>query len=147
MKLELSNNKDFWAGIMFAGIGAAAMFISRDYEFGSALRMGSGFFPTLLGGILIVFGICIMVVGLRSSEKIQGRLSLRPLIMVPMSLALFGILMKHLSFLPALAALIFASMVAGREFKFKEALLLAGLLIVLAWALFIWGLDLPYTLI
>ena len=73
MKMELRNNKDFWAGMMLIGIGAAAMFIARDYRFGSALRMGPGFFPTILGGILIVFGICIMAVGLRSGEKIQGK--------------------------------------------------------------------------
>ena len=53
MKLEFRNNKDFWAGMMLIGIGAAAMFIARDYRFGSALRMGPGFFPTILGGILI----------------------------------------------------------------------------------------------
>ena len=54
MKLEIRNNKDFWAGMMFIGIGAAAMFIARDYPFGSALRMGPGYFPSVLGGILIL---------------------------------------------------------------------------------------------
>ena len=95
MKLELRNNKDFWAGMMLIGIGAAAMFISRDYRFGSALRMGPGFFPTILGGILIAFGVCIMAVGLRSGEKIQGSLSLRALVLLPLSLVLFGVLMEH----------------------------------------------------
>ena len=124
MKLELRNNKDFWAGMMLIGIGAAAMFIARDYRFGSALRMGPGFFPTILGGILIVFGICIMAVGLRSGEKIQGSLSLRALILLPLSLVLFGILMELAGFIPALVALIFVSAASGREFKFVEVLLL-----------------------
>ena len=68
MKQEFSKNKDFWAGLMLIGIGAAAMFIARDYRFGSAVRMGPGFFPTILGGILVAFGICIVAVGLRSGE-------------------------------------------------------------------------------
>jgi putative tricarboxylic transport membrane protein len=123
------------------------MIISRDYKFGSALLMDPGFFPMVLGGILIVFGICIMVIGLHTGERIQVRVSLRPLIMVPLSLVLFGLAMRHTSFLPALVVLIFGSMAAGREFRFKEALLLTGLLIVLAWAVFILGLDLPYPLI
>ena len=63
MVSRLLKNKDFWAGMMLIGIGAAAMFIARDYRFGSAMRMGPGFFPTILGGILIAFGVCIMAVG------------------------------------------------------------------------------------
>jgi len=147
MKLELSKNKDFWAGMMLLGIGVAAMFISRDYRFGSALRMGPGFFPTILGGILTAFGICIMAVGLRSGEKIQGSLSLRALVMLPLSLILFGILMQLAGFIPALVALVFVSAASGREFRLMEVLLLTVLLTVASVALFIWGLGLPYPLI
>jgi hypothetical protein len=147
MKLELRKNKDFWAGMLLIGTGAAAMFIARDYRFGSALRMGPGFFPSILGGTLIAFGICIMAVGLRSNEKIQGRLSLRALIMLPLSLVLFGLLMEKAGFLPALAVLVFGSAASGREFRFVEVLLLTALLTVASAALFIWGLGLPYPLI
>ena len=147
MKFELRNNKDFWAGMMLIGFGAAAILIARDYRFGSAHDMGPGFFPTVLGGILITFGICIMAVGLRSNEKIQGHLSLRVLIMVPLSLVLFGILIKHSGFITALVALIFVASASGREFKVVESLLLSVVLIVAATLLFIWGLGLPIPLI
>ena len=147
MKIELWKNKDFWAGMMLIGIGAAAIVIARDYHFGSALRMGPGFFPIILGGILIGFGICITAVGLRRGEKIEGSLSLRALILLPLSLVLFGILMEKAGFIPALAALVFVSAASGREFKFVEVLLLTAILTVASGALFIWGLGLPYPLI
>ena len=147
MILELRHNKDVWAGMMMIGIGTAAMFIPRDYRFGSALRMGPGFFPTFLGGILIAFGICIIAVGLRSGEKIQGSVSLRALVMLPFSLILFGVLMEHAGFIPAMVALVFVSAASGREFKFIEVLLLTVVLTVASVALFIWGLGLPYLLI
>ena len=147
MILELRNNKDVWAGMMMIGIGAAAMFIARDYRFGSALRMGPGFFPTFLGGILIAFGICIIAVGLRSGEKIQGSVSLRALVMLPFSLILFGVLMEHAGFIPAMVALVFVSAASGREFRVIEVLLLTVVLTVASVALFIWGLGLPYLLI
>jgi hypothetical protein len=147
MKMTFLNKKDFWAGTMLIGIGAAAMFIARGYRFGSALRMGPGFFPTILGGILIAFGVCIMALGLRSGEKIQEKLSLRALVMLPLSLVLFGFLMEKAGFLPALAALVFGSAASGREFKFLEVLLLTAVLTVASAALFIWGLGLPYPLI
>ncbi len=147
MKMAFLNKKDFWAGMMLTGIGAAAMFIARDYRFGSALRMGPGFFPTILGGVLIAFGVCIMAVGLKSGEKIQGSLSLRALIMLPLSLVLFGLLMEKAGFLPALAVLVFGSAASGREFRFVEVLLLTALLTAASAALLIWGLGLPYPLI
>ena len=147
MKMEFLNKKDFWAGIMLIGIGVTAMFIARDYRFGSALRMGPGFFPTILGGILIAFGVCIMAVGLKSGENIQGGLSLRALILLPLSLVLFGLLMEKAGFLPALVVLVFGSADSGREFRFVEVLLLTALLTVASAALFIWGLGLPYPLI
>ncbi|MDP1991033.1 MAG: tripartite tricarboxylate transporter TctB family protein [Syntrophales bacterium] len=147
MKRELRKNKDFWAGIMLIGIGSAAMLISRDYRFGSALRMGPGFFPTVLGGILILFGICITAVGLKSGEKIQSSVSLRALVLLPFSLVLFGILMELAGFIPALVALVFVSAASGREFKFVEVMLLTVVMTVASAALFIWGLGLPYPLI
>ena len=147
MKLAFRNNKDFWAGLVFAGIGAAAIFIARQYPFGTTLRMGPGYFPRVLGGILILFGIYVMVRGLRSNEKIQGNWSVRALIVLPLSMVLFGVLMELAGFIPALAALIFVSAASGREFKFKEVLLLTVFLGVLSVAVFIWGLGLPYPLI
>jgi len=147
MKIELSKNKDFWAGMMLIGIGAAAMLIAREYRFGSALRMGPGFFPVILGGILIVFGVCIMAVGLKSGERIQVRVSLRALVLLPVSLILFGILMELAGFVPALAALVFVAAASGREFKFFEVLSLTVFLTLASTALFIWGLGLPYQLL
>jgi hypothetical protein len=109
--------------------------------------MGPGFFPTILGGILIAFGVCITAMGLRSGEKVQDRLSLRALVLLPFSLILFGFLMEKAGFMPAVAALVFGSAASGREFKFLEVLLLTALLTVASAALFIWGLGLPYPLI
>jgi hypothetical protein len=146
MVSQLLKNRDFWAGMMFVGFGAAAMFIARDYRFGSAMRMGPGFFPTILGGILIAFGVCIMAVGLRRGERIQERVSIRALVLLPLSLILFGLLMHWAGFIPALVVLIFMSAASGREFHFLEVLMLTGILTAAAVALFIWGLELPFPL-
>jgi hypothetical protein len=147
MKLTLRNNKDFWAGLMFAGTGAVAMFIARTYPFGTTLRMGPGYFPRVLGGILICFGIYVMLRGLRNNEQIKGNWSIRALIVLPLAVVLFGVVMELVGFIPALAVLILVSAASGREFKFKEVLLLTVFLTVLSVAMFIWGLGLPYPLI
>ncbi len=147
MKVSLSRNKDFWSGMMFIVIGAVAMFIARDYKFGSTLRMGPGFFPVILGGILVLIGLSVMVSGLRRSEAIQGSWSVRAMILMPLSLVLFGLLMELAGFIPSLAALIFVAASSGREFRFIEVFLVCLLLIGLSVGVFIWGLNLPYPLL
>ena len=147
MKLEFRSNKDFWAGAIFFAIGAGAMFSARNYPFGTLRRIGPGYYPIILSGILIAFGLYIMLRGLLKNEKIRGNWSIRALVVLPFSMALFGILMKFTGFIPALIALCFVSAASGREFKFKEVLLLTIFMTVLSVALFIWGLGLPYPLI
>ena len=144
MKVALRNNRDFWAGMMLIAIGLAAIFIARNYPFGSALRMGPGYFPSVLGGLLILFGIAVVIKGVRSGEPIEGNWSLRALIVLPLALVLFGVLMESAGFIPALGVLIFASASATTEFTVLEVSLLTGFLIALSVAVFIWGLGLPY---
>ena len=64
----------------------------------------------------------------------------------PLAFVLFGVLMQHAGFVPALLVLVVGSAAAGTEFKLVEVLVLAGLLTVLCVALFIWALGLPYPL-
>lgn len=87
-----------------------------------------------------------MLKGWRSPAKIEGAWSLRALLVLPAALALFGLLIDRAGFIPALAALIFGSAAAGREFKWGEVLLLTVGLTLLSVAVFIWGLGLPYSL-
>jgi 1-acyl-sn-glycerol-3-phosphate acyltransferase len=77
--------------------------------------------------------------------------ALRPLVGsefgLPLSLVLFGLLMEHAGFVPALLVLIVGSAAAGTEFRLIEVLLLAVALTAFSVALFIWGLGLPYPLL
>jgi len=147
MNQAFLNNRDFWAGMMLITIGVAAIFIARDYPAGSALRMGPGFFPTMLGGIVILLGFGVMVTGMRGKERIRAVFSPRALVALPLALILFGVLMERAGFVPALAVLIFGSAAAGREFRFVEVLLLTVLMTALSAVVFIWGLGLSYPLI
>ena len=146
MQLEIRNNRDVWAGAMLIGTGAVSVIMARNYPFGTSLRMGPGYFPSVLGGMLVLFGLYLIASGLRSNEKIAGNWSLRALVVLPLSLVMFGLLMEYAGFVPALMVLIVGSAAAGSEFKLTEALMLAAGLTVFAVALFIYGLGLPYPL-
>jgi hypothetical protein len=147
MKFDWRFNRDFFAGLLYILLGAVSMWIARDYPFGTALRMGPGYFPTVLGGMMIAFGVAVLLMGIKNNEKIKGHWSIRALIVLPLSAVAFGILMEEAGFIPALAVLIPFAAASGREFKWLEVLLLTIGLIILSLAIFIWGLGLPYPLI
>jgi hypothetical protein len=144
--VKLPDSKDFWSGVMLIAIGAAALYIGRDYPFGTALRMGAGFFPIVLGAMLVLFGVYFVARGLWSGDRIEGNWSPRALVILPLAFVLFGVLMQHTGFVPALLVLVVGSAMAGTEFRLVEVLVLAVLLTAMCVALFIWALGLPYPL-
>jgi putative tricarboxylic transport membrane protein len=146
MKFDWRNNRDFFAGLFFILIGGAAMWISRDYPMGSALRMGPGYFPTVLGGIVVVFGIYVLIKGVINNEKVVGNWSIRALIVLPIATWIFGVMMENVGFIPALVVLMYTSSIAGKEFKFLEVTIMAVVMVIVCTGVFIYGLGLPYPL-
>ena len=92
------------------------------------------------------FGVVLMVRALRTSESIEGGLSLRALLILPVALCLFGFLLDRAGFIPAMLVIVIGSALAGREFRFLEVLALAVFLTVVSVGIFIFGLGLPYPL-
>jgi hypothetical protein len=131
---------------LFLAIGAGAMVVARGYPFGSAARMGSGYFPTVLGGILVLFGAFLMTRGARSAARERLTWGWRPLACVAASLVLFGLLMPRFGLVPALATLFFTAAAGGREFRFREVLALTVLMTAFAVLVFVHVLKLPYQL-
>ena len=65
MKFDWRNNKDFWSGILLLFFGIAGFYMAFSYPFGSSLRMGPGYFPRVLAGIIIAFGLFVLIRGIR----------------------------------------------------------------------------------
>lgn len=59
--MKITNGKDLWAGLMFLGFGLGFMIASKNYNMGTAVRMGPAYFPTLLGGLLALLGAIVLV--------------------------------------------------------------------------------------
>ena len=125
MKGSLLENKDFLSGLHFLFFGGIGWWIAQDYPMGSALRMGPGYFPIVLGGIMALFGVYELILGIMKSDPVKGNWSLRALVLLPLSAVIFGIMMENFGFVPALIALIFASALFGNDFKFMEVALSA----------------------
>ena len=146
MKPDLRGSKDFLAGLLFLAIGVGAVVVARNYPFGTAMRMGSGYFPTVLGGILVLFGLFLMVRGARSTEQGPVAWGWKPLACIAASMLLFGFLLPRLGLVPALVALFFTAAFGGREFRFGEVLALTAVMTAFAVGVFVYLLKLPFQL-
>lgn len=147
MDFDLRNNKDFLAGLIFIAIGVVAVAVARDYPMGNAMRMGPAWFPTVLGGILVLLGAWVAARGLRSGEKVKGEWGWKPLLMIVLAIVLFGFLMARLGLVPALVAVFVVSAAGGREFRLKEVLLLTALMSAFTVVVLLYVLKIPYPLI
>ena len=151
----MKNAKDFYAGLLFALVGGAFAWGANSYQLGTSGRMGPGFFPMLLGGLLALLGSVMMLRALvfqtRHAEKI-GPWAWRPLIFIIAANLVFGIALGGLPALgvPALGLMVgiylltFVACLAGDRFQFKEAALLATALAALSYLAFVWVLKLQF---
>jgi hypothetical protein len=138
----LRANQDVLAGVLFLLIGLAAVAGARDYELGTAMRMGPAYFPTVLGWVLYGFGAFLLLRGIaRGGAAVAwGR---RPLGLVTLAIALFAFLIGRFGLVPALVVMLLVCAAAGREFRLGETLVLTGVLSAFAVGVFVYALKLP----
>jgi hypothetical protein len=144
--LRITNKRDFLAGLMFIAIGVAALVFGRDLRMGTAVRMGAGFFPFVLTGVLIVLGLVITASGIKSSAETHIRLSWRPLILIPAAVALFALLINTAGLAITTAAVIVVSRLVRPNYSWTETILLALGSAIVAAVVFYYGLGLNLPL-
>jgi hypothetical protein len=141
--MELVRNpKDFLAGLLFMAFGIAALVLSHSYEIGEASRMGPGYFPRVLGILLLGFGAILSLRGLRPTMEPQPQWQWRPLAIVLLGVGVFS-LAPWLGVILTSVLLVFISSSASQEFRWKEALVSGAIQAVAVVAIFIYGLGMP----
>ncbi len=143
-RVGIRNRKDFYSGLLFFAFGLLAVLIARDYPLGSLLRMGPGYFPTLLGATLAGLGIILMGRSFFMAAEAVRPLALRPLAFVLLSLLLFAVMLRPLGLVLSTLTLVVTSALGSRESRRVETVLLAVGLTTVAVALFYYGLRLPF---
>jgi len=134
--------KDFWSGVLFTAVGVFAIVYGSKYTIGTAARMGPGYFPRILGILMIVLGVILAVRSLRLEGSAVPRWHWRPTLLVLGSVVMFGAVVKLLGMAISTVLLILVASAASHEFRLKESLISGVALAVLAVGVFVIGLNL-----
>jgi hypothetical protein len=153
--VNIKSQKDFFAGLMFMGVGVAFAWGATTYSVGTGARMGPGYFPLMLGIFLALLGTAITFVALVSQrvggDKI-GKWAFKPLFFVIAANLLFGVCLGGLPSIgiPAVGMMVgiyvltFVASMAEKGMKVKATFILATVLAVISYVAFVKVLKLQF---
>lgn len=148
MQTAIRAPKEFWLGILYVCLGAAGFWFAMDFPMGTAMRMGPGYMPRLVAGMLVLFGIASVVRSLRSPGEAVGGLAYRPILCVLGGVVAFAILVVPLGLVAGLLALLLLSAAGSRDNRldWTAVAIISGLIVFCA-AVFVKGLGVPLPLL
>lgn len=139
--------RDLIAGLVFSGIGLAALIIARNYPFGSTLNMGAGYFPTIVSALILLFGIVLVVQEMISGNgPAFGDIAWRPLLIITGAVIGFALLIDSGGLIPAVAFLVVASWFADPARNWRQLPVQIVLGIAVPILIFRLGLKMPINL-
>ena len=100
------NPKDFWTGLIYIFFGSSAILIAREYGMGTAVKMGPAYFPTILGGLLLVIGATAVIRSFIVPGAPVGAFAFKGLMLVVFSVVLFGFVVRGAGLAVALPLLV-----------------------------------------
>ena len=139
--IRIRNARDFYGGLLLTAFGVFALVLARGYPAGSAARMGPGYFPNMLGMLLVAIGATLVVTSLRRDGAGLPRWPWRPTVVVLGAVVTFGAIVPWAGLALSTVALVVIASAASHEFRWREAAVSGIALAVLAVLVFGVGLK------
>lgn len=139
---RIRNPVNLLAGAFFLAVGVAGTLMSRGYPVGTARTMGPGYFPMVLGGLMILTALVLLVsafLGERQSWPSPPAVKSGALVLG--GTVLFALLLKPAGLLVASTALVLVGGSASIEARPLPLFLLAVGLAVGSVVVFVYGLG------
>lgn len=138
----MKNWKDVVGGGIFLLLGLYVLVTAKSFGLGNAARMGGGYYPMILGTILMGLGVGISLIGWRERG---GSLSINvlPFIAVVSGLCCFFFLIDRFGIIPAIFCLIVVASLSDLERRWRGTAILAVIFSVVSWLVFSILLGLP----
>ena len=148
MSLSFLKHRDAVTGILFSLIGLASAVGAHQYPLGSAMRMGAGYFPLMLGVFLAILGGAVLVRAFLSRRRhVIDRLTLKPVLLIGVGVITFAALLGNIGLAAASFLLIALAGLAHHESRMRELLPLGLFMALFGAGVFVWGLGLPLPLL
>lgn len=146
--LALSRQQNVFCGLLLMVVGGSFAAGATHYTIGDAAHMGPGYFPLLIGALLVLQGAAIAVQSMaRTTQESDGlgRVAWKPLFFVIAANLVFGALLGGLPWLgippmglvAAVVALTCVASLADEAFDFKAVAVVATVLATLSYGVFI----------
>jgi hypothetical protein len=147
--MQRAGIKDILSGLIFVGFAAAFGYAATGYELGTAFRMGPGYFPLVLAGLMALLGVLIVAKGVTAAaaEGEIGPVPWRGVVLILAALVYFGAGIRGLGLVPSLFGAALLSALASRSNGPVSALVIALALTLLCIMIFHYGLGLPVPLL
>jgi Tripartite tricarboxylate transporter TctB family len=142
----IANRKDLICGLVFIVIGLLFAVGSKDLDIGTATRMGPGYFPLVLCGVLILIGVIISAKSFGKPDVDFGVVPWRALFLILPATVFFGLTLRNIGLMPAVFVVALASSFSSSKMKVPLAIALSIGLSIFCAAVFRWGLGLPIPL-
>ena len=135
------------AGAIFIAFGATFAGISLTYNIGTPGSMGSGFFPLLVAGLLVVLGVLIVIKGFIAGDgEPIGTIPWRAIGLITVAVLFFGITVRGLGLVPSLFVTTLLSAFSSDRMRPVEAVVIAAGLTALCVGIFVFALQLRLDL-
>lgn len=139
------NYKDVAAGMTFVAIGGFfALDSLLNLRIGKAFQMGPGYFPLILGSILVILGIVIALMAIGKAHEPIGKVSWRGVSLVTLSIVFFAATIRGLGMAPSLGISVFLAAMSSGRMSVLGAVVTSVALTAFSVAAFIYALRLPY---
>jgi len=143
-----SARQDLIGGILSIAFGASVLDHALSYPMGSALRMGPGFFPAVLAGLIIILGMALTLHGFKAQiARAQAPIKLRPIAAITAAVAAFALTFERFGFAAATIALIVISSLGAPHWRPMRAAALALVMTAAVYVIFIAILQMPFALL
>jgi hypothetical protein len=130
-------------GAIFIAFGAFFAIQALGMEIGTAFRMGPGFFPLGLAGILILLGLMIIIQATRVQGEPVGPIAWRGALLILPAPIIFGLTVRGLGFVPAVFITALVASFASIKMRPSRGLIIAIAITAFATIVFSYALGLP----
>jgi hypothetical protein len=142
------NLRDVAAGLLFLIAGLHFVIVSwTTLRMGTALQMGPGYFPLVLGIVLSLLGIAVIVVALRSAPVSFGDVSWRGVILVTASIIFFAATIRGLGVALGLGGAVLLAALSTEKNSFLQSLAISVVFTALSIVVFVWALGITLPVI